>query len=106
MVRDELQFTLDGCYTTHGDIKRYNRLCESLLVDAEKFAVFSGNYPRDALRKAWSNALFNQFHDILDGSGTPEAYEYPFELAEEALKIADETLIASFKSLYRENKIF
>jgi alpha-mannosidase len=104
VVRDELQFTLDGCYTTHGDIKRYNRLCESLLVDAEKFAVFSGNYPRDALRKAWSNALFNQFHDILDGSGTQEAYEYPFELAEEALKITDETLKTSFKSFTEKIK--
>ncbi len=99
VVRDELQFTLDGCYTTHGDIKRYNQLCESLLVDAEKFAVFWGSYPRDALRKAWRNMLFNQFHDILDGSGTPEAYEYPFKLAEEALKVADETLKTSFKNI-------
>jgi alpha-mannosidase len=98
VVRDELQFTLDGCYTTHGDIKRYNRLCESLLVDAEKFAVFAGSYPRDALRGAWRNMLFNQFHDILDGSGIPESYEYPFELAEEALKVAEGTLQASFKS--------
>jgi len=98
VVRDELQFTLDGCYTTHGDIKRYNRLCESRLVDAEKFAVFSGSYHRDALRGAWRNMLFNQFHDILDGSGTPESYEYPFKLAEEALKVAEGTLQDSFKS--------
>jgi alpha-mannosidase len=104
VVRDELQFVFDGCYTTHGDIKRYNRLCESLLVDAEKYAVFSGKYPREALRKAWLNTLFNQFHDILDGSGTPESYEYPFVLAEEALRIADETLNASLKSLSEKVK--
>jgi len=99
VIRDEIQFTFDGCYTTHGDIKRYNRVCEKLLVDAEKFSVFSGTYPRDSLRKAWLNTLFNQFHDILDGSGTSEAYIYPCELAEEALKTADQTLVVSLKSL-------
>lgn len=99
VVNDELQFIFDGCYTTHGDVKRYNRLCERLLVDAEKFSVFSGNYPREAIRKAWRNMLFNQFHDILDGSGTQEAYFYPRELAEESMKIAEETLKTSLNSL-------
>jgi alpha-mannosidase len=104
VINDELQFVFDGCYTTHGDIKRYNRLCERLLVDAEKFSVFSGKYPKDVLRKAWRNTLFNQFHDILDGSGSSEAYIYPIELAEEAVKIADETLKASLERLTEEMK--
>jgi len=104
VVNDELQFIFDGCYTTHSDIKLYNRLCERLLVDAEKFSVFSGKYPREALRKAWLNMLFNQFHDILDGSGTPEAYIYPQELAEEAIKTAEETLKTSLKSLSEKIK--
>jgi alpha-mannosidase len=104
VIRDELQFTLDGCYTTHGDIKRYNRLCERLLVDAEKFSVFSGYYQKEALQKAWRNMLFNQFHDILDGSGTTEAYVYPRELAEETIKIADGALRASLGKLAKTVK--
>jgi alpha-mannosidase len=104
VVNDELQFVFDGCYTTHGDIKRYNRLCERLLVDAEKFSALFGVYPREALHKAWLNMLFNQFHDILDGSGTSEAYIYPKELAQETLKIADETLKTSLKGLAEKIK--
>jgi len=88
VVKDELNYVFDGCYTTHGDIKRYNRLCERLLVDAEKLGIISGVYPREKLHKAWLNSLFNQFHDILDGSGTHEAYDYPLELAQEAVEIA------------------
>jgi len=99
VIRDELQFIFDGCYTTHADFKRYNRLCERLLVDAEKFSAFSGTYPREALHKAWKNMLFNQFHDILCGSGAPEAYIYPRELAEEALRIANEVLRESLKCI-------
>lgn len=99
VINDELQFTFDGCYTTHSDIKRYNRLCERLLVDAERFAAFSGKYPRDYLRKAWLNTLFNQFHDILDGSGAPEGYVLPVKLAEEALRIADDILKGSVRAL-------
>ena len=99
VIRDELQFIFDGCYTTHGDIKRYNRLCESLLVDAEKFSVFSGKHPSGDLKKAWRNMLFNQFHDILDGSGTSEAYICPRELAEESLKIAREALDSSIRTM-------
>jgi alpha-mannosidase len=99
VINDELQFTFDGCYTTHGDIKRYNRLCERLLLDAERFAALSGKYPRDDLRKAWLNMLFNQFHDILDGSGAPEGYVLPVKLAEEALRIADDVLKGSVRAL-------
>jgi alpha-mannosidase len=105
VINDELQFTFDGCYTTHGDIKRYNRLCERLLLDAERFAVLSGKYPRNYLRKAWLNMLFNQFHDILDGSGAPEGYVLPVKLAKEALKIADDVLKSSVRTLAERIKL-
>jgi len=99
VVKDELNYVFDGCYTTHGDIKRYNRLCERLLVDAEKLGIMSGVYPREKLHKAWLNMLFNQFHDILDGSGTHEAYDYPLELAQEAAEIARSSIRAQMKKI-------
>lgn len=105
VISDELQYVFDGCYTTHADVKRHNRLCERLLVDAEKFQVFSRLNSREILQKAWQNTLFNQFHDILDGSGTPEAYERPRKLAEETLKIAEETLCMSLKRLAEKVKM-
>ena len=99
VIKDELNYIFDGCYTTHGDIKRYNRLCERLLVDAEKLGIMSGVYPKEKLHKAWLNMLFNQFHDILDGSGTHEAYDYPLELAQEAVEIARSAIRASMKKI-------
>jgi len=99
VIKDELQFIFDGCYTTHSDIKRYNRLCERLLVDAEKFAVLSEIYPRSRIKKAWRNMLFNQFHDILDGSGTSEAYIYPRKLAEKSIETAREILRSSIQRI-------
>jgi len=88
VVRDELNFTFDGCYTSHADIKRYNRLCERLLVDAEKLSIMAGSYPRGPLSSSWEKALFNQFHDILDGSGIPDTYAYSSNLAEDVVSTA------------------
>jgi len=99
VVKDELNTIFDGCYTTHGDIKRYNRFCERLLVDAEKLCVMSGVYTKDELHKAWLNTLFNQFHDILCGSGSHEAYVYPSQIAEEAVDVADRATRASMEKI-------
>jgi len=102
VVKDELNPVFDGCYTTHSDIKRYNRICERLLVDAEKFCAILGAYPREELHKAWLNALFNQFHDILDGSGIHEAYVYPHELAEETIRIAQNAVRKSIEKIAKD----
>jgi len=99
VVRDELNFTFDGCYTTHADIKRYNRLCERYLVDAEKLSAIAGEHLGEKLEEAWKKTLFNQFHDILDGSAFHEAYLYSNRLAEEVLAAAKETLDKSMKKI-------
>lgn len=99
IIDDELQFTFDGCYTTHGDIKLYNRLCESLLIDAEKVCVIANTCPRNLLKEAWLKMLFNQFHDILDGSGSAEAYIYPRKLAQESLEAARSLINSAMREL-------
>ncbi|MBW4538770.1 MAG: alpha-mannosidase [Myxacorys chilensis ATA2-1-KO14] len=68
-----------GCYTTHGDQKRFNRDCEALLYQAELFASLAtlstqAPYPKDALEAAWKKVLFNQFHDILPGSSITQVF--------------------------------
>ncbi len=78
VVKDELNSTFEGCYTTHGDVKMMNRTAENVLTSVETLCVINnlngGNYPDVELEKAWQNTCFNQFHDILDGSGTHEPY--------------------------------
>ena len=62
-----------GVQTTQSEEKKLNRKNEVLMLDAEKFAsietLFGNEYPQKNLDEAWKNILFNQFHDILPGSG-------------------------------------
>ncbi len=68
-----------GCYTSHGDQKRYNRECEGLLYQAELLAslgkiTVNYDYPTSKLENAWKQVLFNQFHDILPGTSITEVF--------------------------------
>ena len=67
-----------GTYTTQANMKEYNRRNEALLTSAEKFStlatLYGGNYNHELLNDAWKDVLFNQFHDILPGSGIRENY--------------------------------
>ncbi|MBZ5536328.1 MAG: hypothetical protein LAO31_10270 [Acidobacteriia bacterium] len=77
--KDELYLEYhQGTFTTQAKMKELNRHNESLLVNAEKFSTLStllgGNVHQDVLQEAWRNLLFNQFHDILPGSGIREVY--------------------------------
>ena len=64
----------EGCYTTHADTKRYNRLGENLLATADTLDVLAGTDHAAALRDAWQTVCFNQFHDIIAGSAIRDVY--------------------------------
>ena len=114
VIKGELNYIYEGCYTTHADIKKYNRQCENQLVVAEVFAsivsVFGFDYPLDKIRQAWQDTCFNQFHDILDGSGINLGYDYSQQLAEQAISTASQTIdeatgyISSLISLPQKKK--
>ncbi|MGE5221109.1 MAG: alpha-mannosidase [Omnitrophica WOR_2 bacterium] len=72
--RGESRTIFEGCYTTHSDIKRYNRMGENLLVTADTLSALAHLRRSEGLQKAWRSLLFNQFHDILDGSAIHESY--------------------------------
>jgi len=88
LVRGESDTVFEGCYTTHADIKRFNREGENRLLTAEALnALAAGGRgqdilvqreetlaQREPLRQAWQRVLFNQFHDLLDGSSITPAY--------------------------------
>lgn len=73
--RGESSMIFEGCYTTHADTKRYNRQGENMLCTADTLAALAGQDRNGELREAWRTLLFNQFHDILDGSAIHESYE-------------------------------
>lgn len=61
-----------GVILTRTDLKQANRLCENLLVTAEKFAaiaaLYGAKYPEKALDKAWRQLLCGQHHDSITGT--------------------------------------
>lgn len=94
VVHGELNFVFTGCYTTQTRIKAGNRLLEAKLGEAEALAAaaaLSGDrpYPGARFAQAWEKVLFNQFHDILPGSGTADTREYALGLYQDAMAIAD-----------------
>jgi len=80
VVRDELNTIFEGCYSSHGDIKRLNRSGETGLLTAETLAALASidaglDYPIDALSDAWKNQCFHQFHDIICGCSIGSTYK-------------------------------
>ncbi|MBU2495597.1 MAG: hypothetical protein KJ935_03755 [Candidatus Omnitrophica bacterium] len=102
VVKKELNPIFEGCYTTHSDIKKENRDCENSLLTLETIATLAGllgkEYPAEKLESWWQDTLFNQFHDIFDGSAISESYQYSKELANK--------VIASSNTLLTENLNF
>ena len=60
--------THQGTYTTQGAIKKYNRLIERKLHNAEALAVITRDDSRPALERTGRMFCLNQFHDIIPGS--------------------------------------
>ncbi len=93
--RDELYLEYHrGTYTTQSGTKRRNRQGEELMLNAEKFAaldsLYGVPYPQAQLNSDWRKVLFNQFHDILPGSGIAPVYiDQARELGEAKLSATD-----------------
>ncbi|HGJ65211.1 TPA: hypothetical protein ENS27_07455, partial [bacterium] len=90
VINDELNFVFPGCYTSQSNVKKANRYGENRLVEAEALAVIGDRllgmgYPSDDIFIGWRNTMFNQFHDILPGSGVHATYEYAQGLFQETL---------------------
>ena len=81
VVNRELNVVFSGCFTSQSRIKAANRTAETRLAEAEAIAgvavlAAGGHYRADLFSRAWEKVLFNQFHDILPGSGTVDTREY------------------------------
>ena len=68
-----------GTYTTHGDIKKYNRQAELGLRQLEiaswiREKLTNKKYPKEEIKKLWKTILPMQFHDSLPGTCISQVY--------------------------------
>ncbi|HEV2320438.1 MAG TPA: glycoside hydrolase family 38 C-terminal domain-containing protein, partial [Verrucomicrobiae bacterium] len=80
VVDTDLQYTFEGCYTTHADMKKAIRASENNLYSAEvlsSLAAMTGvPYPTADFDGAWEPTAFAQFHDIAAGSAIHSTYDW------------------------------
>jgi alpha-mannosidase len=102
-VKGELNFVFTGCYSSQSRIKKANRLAEAALDVSERFSAFAAAsgaaYSHPAFTKAWRNTLFNQFHDIIPGSGVIDTREYTLGLFQESMALAASQKARAFQAI-------
>ncbi|MBR6676890.1 MAG: alpha-mannosidase, partial [Clostridia bacterium] len=103
-VRGELNFIFTGCYTSQSEIKKANATLEDRLYDSEcafSLAGICSDRKADGkgFEKAWRAALFNQFHDILPGSGVRETREHALGAFQEALAYVNSEELAAIRAV-------
>ncbi len=81
VITGERNVVFAGCYTSQAWQKEANRHGENLMAAAEAAAMLGDRladvpYPEATLREGWHNLLFDQFHDILPGSGIRATRNY------------------------------
>jgi len=76
-VSGELYFERHrGTYTSQSRTKRWNRIAQHTLREAEMWSVASGGtYTARDFEPLWKALALNQFHDILPGSSIDWVYE-------------------------------
>ncbi len=67
-----------GVFTTQSETKRRMRASEEMMQNAEKFSsvamLYGRPYPQQHFERDWQKVLFDQFHDIMPGSGIAVNY--------------------------------
>ncbi|MBN1874673.1 MAG: alpha-mannosidase [Anaerolineae bacterium] len=103
-ISGERNSIFTGCYTSQARQKWANRHGENLLYAAEAAAVVGERlagmeYPGANLEQAWTYLLFDQFHDILPGSGIRETRHYTLGHAQETQAAAGIALTNALRAL-------
>ncbi len=101
-VRDELFLEYHrGVQTTQSETKKRIRRSEDLLLNAEKFSSLAslGDYPQESLERAWKRLLFDEFHDIMPGSGIAQNYVDAKRNLEDVGRAGREALNGAFESI-------
>lgn len=107
VIKGQLGPTFTGCYTSQSRMKSINRMGEDRLYEGEMISAFaqkaaSGSSFTRQYRDAWEKVLFNQFHDILPGSNTPESATHALGAFEEAMGVVMAGSASSLRSFAKE----
>lgn len=102
--KKDLQIHAKGCYSALWEVKKNNRVGETRLLSAEKFAaaahgLFDMKYPGTKIQSAWEQVMFNQFHDTICGCSIKDAYQDSRESYGEALNIGATVLNAAVQKI-------
>ncbi|MBQ7728005.1 MAG: hypothetical protein IJT60_05455, partial [Clostridia bacterium] len=91
VLKGEQNYVFTGCYTSQAAIKGANRRSERALFAAEAASALGlalvNATPYD-YQKAWTNTLFNQFHDIVTGSGVVDTRNFAMGRYQETMGFA------------------
>lgn len=104
VIEGELNFIFTGCYTTQSRIKAANRIAEERMYDSEVINTLSsvmagGRRYTEGYARAWEQILFNQFHDILPGSGVIDTREYALGQFQRAMAAVQSNASLSMRAL-------
>ncbi len=92
-----------GVQTTQSETKNGNRKNEVLILNAEKLAsidsLFGAAYPQAGFNTSWEKILFNQFHDILPGSGIGINYVDAARKYAETSRFSNDTIHAALNDI-------
>ncbi|MBN1624294.1 MAG: alpha-mannosidase, partial [Clostridia bacterium] len=106
-VTGELNYVFTGCYTSQSRIKKANKTSENRLVDSEALCSMAsiGNNRRYNSAKffgAWERVMFNQFHDILPGSGVIDTREFAMGNYQYAIAFANSEAADAIRTLTKD----
>ncbi len=103
----ELMVKAFGVFSNDAEVKKNNRVAEYALMNAEKAGIFAKclcdiPYPKDKLRAAWHDLLFNQFHDIIGGASVKPAAFDARNMHGRVIQSAAEILHVSLQSITKD----
>ncbi|MBC7327352.1 hypothetical protein H5T87_04465 [bacterium] len=103
VVKEELNFEFEGCYTSQSQEKYNNRKSEYAMLNTEllsTIANFYGKpYPKKEIENNWHLLLLNQFHDILPGSGIHDIYKDAQEQYNQLFGFARKTISSALQHI-------
>jgi len=103
----DLNPVFQGCYSARIAVKQWNRRLETLLGNAETadaVAVMAAGAKsqNDRIEQAWTDVLFNQFHDIICGSHVDKVYNNTIDRFKSSHVAASQSLETSLDHLVEQ----
>jgi alpha-mannosidase len=99
----DLNPIFQGTYSSRIELKQYMRMCERLLLNAEKLsaigALIGTPSDRATIWQAWEPVLFNETHDLASGVMTDHVYDDTVAGYEFAKRSAEKMIDRSWETL-------